>query len=240
TKGCNPPTNTKFCPSDNVTREQMSAFMHRLAINKVVDAKTAVNADNAADADKLDGKDSSEFLGKTEKAADSDKLDGKDSSAFLEKGTFVTTISGNAWEPWDSGPPSFSERHTSYTRFSGDGRVVIPLVSPAHIGGTDLGLESVQICFRVAAGAPSITQLNVWRTDDDGSSTLLLGDSTVRTVGGCYTYAVNRATASGIGVAVILSGGGPTSIEMSGVKATWATGSFPAGGESESSASSGN
>ena len=29
TKGCNPPDNTRFCPSDNVTREQMAAFLHR-------------------------------------------------------------------------------------------------------------------------------------------------------------------------------------------------------------------
>jgi len=29
TKGCNPPTNTRFCPTDPVTREQMAAFLHR-------------------------------------------------------------------------------------------------------------------------------------------------------------------------------------------------------------------
>lgn len=40
TKGCNPPANTKYCPQDNVTREQMAAFMHRLADNQVVDAGT--------------------------------------------------------------------------------------------------------------------------------------------------------------------------------------------------------
>ena len=58
TKGCNPPTNDKFCPKNNVTREQMSAFMHRLAIEKVVDAATAAHADHATeadDADTLDG-----------------------------------------------------------------------------------------------------------------------------------------------------------------------------------------
>ena len=61
TLGCNPPANDAFCPGDNVTREQMAAFMRRLAVNQVVDAKTAVNADNAADADKLDGLDSTAF-----------------------------------------------------------------------------------------------------------------------------------------------------------------------------------
>jgi hypothetical protein len=29
TKGCNPPANTKFCPKDPVTREQMAAFLKR-------------------------------------------------------------------------------------------------------------------------------------------------------------------------------------------------------------------
>jgi len=40
TKGCNPPVNDLFCPSANVTREQMAAFMHRLAVSQVVDAAT--------------------------------------------------------------------------------------------------------------------------------------------------------------------------------------------------------
>lgn len=31
TRGCNPPTNDRFCPGDNVSREQMAAFMRRLA-----------------------------------------------------------------------------------------------------------------------------------------------------------------------------------------------------------------
>jgi hypothetical protein len=31
TRGCNPPANTEFCPKDPVTREQMAAFMRRLA-----------------------------------------------------------------------------------------------------------------------------------------------------------------------------------------------------------------
>jgi hypothetical protein len=39
-KGCNPPANTLYCPSDDVTREQMSAFLHRLATKRVVDAGT--------------------------------------------------------------------------------------------------------------------------------------------------------------------------------------------------------
>jgi hypothetical protein len=40
TLGCNPPDNDQYCPDDNVTREQMAAFMRRLAENQVVDAGT--------------------------------------------------------------------------------------------------------------------------------------------------------------------------------------------------------
>jgi hypothetical protein len=31
TKGCNPPTNDRFCPESNVTRGQMAAFLRRAA-----------------------------------------------------------------------------------------------------------------------------------------------------------------------------------------------------------------
>jgi hypothetical protein len=74
TKGCNPPANTEFCPDDLASRGELAAFFHRFAEAGVVDADT------------LDGKDSSEFLGKNEKAADSDLLDGLDSSAFVQVG----------------------------------------------------------------------------------------------------------------------------------------------------------
>lgn len=40
TLGCNPPLNSNYCPDDYVTRAQMAAFMHRLAVNRVVDAAT--------------------------------------------------------------------------------------------------------------------------------------------------------------------------------------------------------
>ncbi len=48
--------------------------------------KAADGAGSGLDADLLDNKDSSEFLGKTEKAADADKLDGKDSSELAPRG----------------------------------------------------------------------------------------------------------------------------------------------------------
>lgn len=47
TKGCNPPANDLFCPTDNVTREQMAAFMQRLAIGQPVDAGTLEGSTSA-------------------------------------------------------------------------------------------------------------------------------------------------------------------------------------------------
>ncbi len=49
TNGCNT-AGTEYCPAENVTRQQMAAFMHRLAGSRAVDAGT------------LDGKDSGEFV----------------------------------------------------------------------------------------------------------------------------------------------------------------------------------
>lgn len=49
TRGCNPPSNNRYCPKDNVTREQMAAFIRRLATTRVVDAG------------RLDGRDATDF-----------------------------------------------------------------------------------------------------------------------------------------------------------------------------------
>ncbi len=38
TKGCNPPSNTRYCPDDEVTRGQMAAFLRRLSEGRIVDA----------------------------------------------------------------------------------------------------------------------------------------------------------------------------------------------------------
>jgi hypothetical protein len=48
TAGCNPPTNDRYCPTDNVTRQQMAAFMRRLADAQVVDAGTLNGLEDTA------------------------------------------------------------------------------------------------------------------------------------------------------------------------------------------------
>jgi hypothetical protein len=68
TKGCNPPDNTEFCPGDDVTREQMSAFMHRFAEYLGAEDGTPAEADHATSADTADS------------AANADTLDGAELS----------------------------------------------------------------------------------------------------------------------------------------------------------------
>ncbi|HSJ34605.1 MAG TPA: S-layer homology domain-containing protein [Acidimicrobiia bacterium] len=48
TKGCNPPLNDRFCPTDPVTRGQMAAFLHR-ALGDTLDVSTAPVPDSPPD-----------------------------------------------------------------------------------------------------------------------------------------------------------------------------------------------
>ena len=93
TKGCNPPTNDRFCPNDAVTRGQMAAFMHRLAVNRVVDAGT------------LDGIDSAGFVQSSrlqyfsllaETMQPVDSTIGYDNTQAMLKTTSVSSLYGNA------------------------------------------------------------------------------------------------------------------------------------------------
>jgi hypothetical protein len=66
TLGCNPPANDQFCPTSNVTRGQMAAFMRRFAQFLGAEDGVVSSADQAAyaaDADRLDGHDSTYFTG---------------------------------------------------------------------------------------------------------------------------------------------------------------------------------
>lgn len=63
TRGCNPPANDRFCPDDEVTRAQMSAFMRRLAEGEVVAAGTAKTSQFATNAENLDSFSRNSLLG---------------------------------------------------------------------------------------------------------------------------------------------------------------------------------
>ena len=242
TKGCNPPMNDQFCPGANVTREQMAAFMHRLAVNKVVDAKTAM------DADLLDGKDSTAFAvsghghdadylaidGKALAAVESDfaltaeaaseadnagRLDDKDSTAFMQHGTIVTTMGPEGWLPHDSAP-STVRRFVSQVTVSGDGYMVHGLNAPALIGGVEYGLASIEVCVNFVSGA-YLDLITVFRTVSASSAVAILADSTDRTATGCYEYKVGKSLDKGGGVFLDFSGGGSALIR--GTTLTWTT-----------------
>jgi hypothetical protein len=71
TRGCNPPTNDRFCPNDEVTRGQMAAFMRRFARFLGAEDGVVGSADHAhssglalaaEDAYKLDGYDAEDLI----------------------------------------------------------------------------------------------------------------------------------------------------------------------------------
>lgn len=79
TLGCNPPANDEYCPDENVTREQMAAFMRRLATKRVVDADT------------VDGRNASAFL-KASAAAGFLKTSDADDFLSSELDSFVPIV----------------------------------------------------------------------------------------------------------------------------------------------------
>jgi hypothetical protein len=105
TLGCNPPDNDEYCPKDNVTREQMAAFMNRLGA--LGPGKTPVV--NAAT---VDGKEASDLM----TSADSTFNDGPITTDFndrevirldLSPGSYV--ILATAWLDHGSGSPVTAE-----------------------------------------------------------------------------------------------------------------------------------
>lgn len=55
TKGCNPPTNTEFCPGDAVTRGQMAAFMRRFHARFITEEQGTSTAVGIGVAERQDG-----------------------------------------------------------------------------------------------------------------------------------------------------------------------------------------
>jgi len=218
TKGCNPPTNDRFCPEGNVTREQMSAFMHRLAVNKVVDAATAVKAEHATTADSA----TSAVTADTAVEADNaDTLDGKDSSAFVEHGDIVMATDGHNWTAWGTlSGPSTVDNWMGYTRASSDGDLGIGLSAPTSVGGIEYGLKSVEICIALSSGG-FISGTDIYGSTAVPSVPNLASDGTDRTANGCYTVTVNKPAPYGAGIGITLAGGAGGQVEVHGVRSTW-------------------
>ncbi|HEX6220954.1 MAG TPA: S-layer homology domain-containing protein [Acidimicrobiia bacterium] len=141
TIGCNPPANNLYCPEDDVTRAQMSAFMRRLAQYLGAEDGTPAQADNA------------------------DTLDGKSSSVFVEEGEANTVTSGMTTnEPGVAQTivNSFSVSTTALAQVASvtinapsDGFVVVHATSEAevsHVNGARSGLDE----YGVSASSSSL------------------------------------------------------------------------------------
>lgn len=151
--GCNPPTNDRFCPDDNVTRGQMAAFMHRLAVNQVVDAATAISAQNAS------------------------TLDGLDSSAFL-KDDVITFTQASGWVP-NANTGSTVDSYSN-TDLLGAGGSQLSLTTPTVVGADGFYLDTVEICYAGVSSGDEITNTRVYVTTTTTSSSLVVDDSTTR------------------------------------------------------------
>jgi hypothetical protein len=123
----------------------------------------------AADADMLDGKDSSEFLGATAKAADADNLDGKDSLAFARLGGAVFT----------NGNPA-GVGYTSEETSTGVYRVNFP-------AGT----------FKTATSCKTPTPIVVAHSDTAVIATVAIGMATCSAVDGSGGFTVRTFTHAG-------------------------------------------
>lgn len=190
------------------------------ALTARVDALEDANA-LAVDADLLDGRDSTDFLGVSDQAADSLLLDGRDSTVFVEHGEVEMTASGNVWMGHESTPAT---RFGAATSFPGSGAAVISLPGPVAIDGVAYGLESFELCMiRFATGyvdQVSVIAINAFDATVNDDQYIVTTDTTNRTTG-CYTYTVNSQVGQGIGLQVDFAGGG--TVELYAVRSVWTT-----------------
>lgn len=205
TKGCNPPANDQFCPDEDVTRGQMSAFMRRFAQFIGAEDGTPSQADHAATANSADT---------------ADNLDGIDSSGFMRNTTVVLSTPNTAWTPNQGSPPSSGGAFIDASQFSADGTIQLGLPTPALIGGTTFGLESLEVCYRVSESPGFLGNIAI-RRGTEGTATHAFVDDTDRTSSSwdCFTVEPDLLPGKGLTLVVSLHGGG--TVLVGNVTATW-------------------
>ena len=187
----------KYCPNDAVTREQMAAFMNRLGA--LSPGKTPV-----VNADKLDGKDSTAFLGATD-------------IVVREGGTWVVGSAGAA-------TVTHFANVTLVSSAIGNRDALLGLDAPAMVGGHGYGLASVEICYQSSAQVV-ITEAKVSEAAL-GGATFILVDPTDRpmTTSTCFTMTDPTPTVpeGRLVLTVVLSFTATTDAALSTVSTTWA------------------
>ena len=161
TKGCNPPANDRFCPEDNVSRGQMSAFMRRFAQylgaedGQVSRADEADSATNAANADQLAGQDATAF--DTFIVADAEG-----NPEFLPYVTLPKDADANLAEVAFTAPAAGAMTITGTVNFQHESAVenyVEPLFNSASFTGSvalSPGAHSLTLCGRDLGGGDDI------------------------------------------------------------------------------------
>lgn len=211
TLGCNPPTNDRYCPENNVSRGQMAAFLRRFAAflgaeDGIVDQATFAELSGVAQA--------ADFAAE---AGDADQLDGLSSEAFIQHGEIVLSHSTSELTAHAFGGPSSIVYANGGNQVSGDGNVIVNLTGPAVLGGVDYGLKSIEYCLQEVSGGANVDNIQVNTNTPIGSP---INDATVRTADGCYEVTANLTGAQAYDVYFSFGGGG--SLRLSGVQSTWA------------------
>ena len=189
-------------PSDGIVRVSGSGRDQTAAeLAKLLDAynpKFLPTDATAADADLLDGKDSTAFLGKTEKAADADKLDGIDSAGFVQSSGQMRVATFNFRSATDGTLQArlFSNTFRIQPGSAGTGFVVNYVDLPLSILGTPLEVVGYEYCYENNGS----TLLGVTLTVFNGSATGLeqiatASDPTDYTDDACRTLSLPSPTA---------------------------------------------
>jgi hypothetical protein len=182
TSGCGADT---YCPTANVTREQMSAFMHRLATNQVVDAKTleGMAASDFASAGhshtgyaSVEHDHDADYLAVNGTAADADMVGG------FAAGDLIRVASYSFSD--DKAPDDYARLATFDIEAPVDGYLMLTSSLEYH---TELAVESIWCAFAV-----------------DGDGTVYIPDSptsvtvkthTAQSFGTCDAHVVAPVTA---------------------------------------------
>lgn len=113
------------------------------------------------DADTLDGKDSTDFLGATAKAADADKVDGKDASELSDGPAVVFGRVLETGKPCSAGPPG---------GFAGTGLEAAECHPDAAVAAQGLPVPSAKVVrnFHASIAEPLTKHLPVWLVQGGG------------------------------------------------------------------------
>jgi hypothetical protein len=175
TRGCVP--NRKYCPNANVTNEQLATFLARTAglgnYPPVANARTAVHAEIAANANTLQGHGIGDFV----LADEETRLD----YPFL--GAVPVTIYEPPVITHGNGPVTAVAKPGISTTFM----VLLPMDVPTRLFGEQWEVTSVEACYKVEGTAYiSSSELRQGRMGEDSeivSSTVDRGSTTPA----CYT-----------------------------------------------------